>query len=130
MGCGASQEESDDGNRRERRDRSKSKDNNSAAGQKKGSVKSDAKYEDDQPAKKENDDDNADVASGDGSQQVLTAAIMADLRLKSKEMSGGTVQRWADAIAEPGENDAADVYDPVRRHGLAMESLAARYSST
>ena len=145
MGCGASSENNDNEERRERRER-KEKDGKSS--ERRRSTKDGKAYEktdeaaDKEPAprkaavaetketaKSDQPEGDAAAAAAGGDGQVLTAAVMQDLRVKSKEMGGGTVQRWADAIADPGENDAADVYDPVRRHGLAMESLAARFAS-
>lgn len=66
------------------------------------------------------DDDNEDNL-------MVTQAVMAELRVKSKDHHGSSVQRWIDAIAEPNDTDAADMYDPMRRHFLAMESLQLRF---
>jgi hypothetical protein len=39
------------------------------------------------------------------------------------------VQRWIESITEPADADAADVYDPSRRHMLSMESLQNRLNN-
>jgi hypothetical protein len=61
---------------------------------------------------------------------VVTVAVMADLRARSRDLhTGGTVQRWIESITEPADADAADVYDPSRRHMLSMESLQNRLNN-
>jgi hypothetical protein len=61
---------------------------------------------------------------------VVTVAVMADLRTRSRDLhTGGTVQRWIESITEPADADAPDVFDPSRRHMLSMESLQNRLNN-
>ena len=56
----------------------------------------------------------------------LSQSMLVDLRSKSAKEGGSSVQRWVDSITSPSEVDAPDVYDPLRRHFLSMDSLNAK----
>jgi hypothetical protein len=58
---------------------------------------------------------------------VLTQTLLADLRTKTKEPAS-IVSRWVENIVPPTVADNLDLYDPLRRHRLSMESVAARQS--
>lgn len=88
-----------------------------AALQPNGGSSSSAKYR---------NDDGAGGAPPEAPSEVagpLSQSMLVDLRTRSAKESGSSVQRWVDAIATPGENDSVEVYDPIRRHFLSMESL-------
>lgn len=66
---------------------------------------------------------------------VLSVALLNDLRQKSSGGGAPPLQAWIQNITEPSDGDNADLFDPLRRHQLSMESVefkkrSMRYSSS
>lgn len=59
------------------------------------------------------------------STNLLTQSLLSDLRLRSTK-DGPGIPRWVEGIVLPSVEDNVDLYDPLRRHKLAMESIATR----
>ena len=59
------------------------------------------------------------------STNLLTQSLLSDLRLRSSKEGPG-IPRWVEGIVLPSEEDNVDLYDPLRRHKLAMESISTR----
>lgn len=59
---------------------------------------------------------------------VLSQPLLDDLRAKMRHeaLSTAPVTKWIECITEPSADDNADLYDPVRRHRLSMESVLSR----
>jgi hypothetical protein len=59
---------------------------------------------------------------------TLSTGLLDDLRQKQRieTASINPVKRWIEGIARPSDQDNADLYDPVRRHKLSMDSVAQK----
>lgn len=68
---------------------------------------------------------DANTYDNEVAQAMLNQSMLVDLRQKNTKEQGSSVQRWVDSVAAPSETDNNDVYDPIRRHFLALESLLA-----
>ena len=68
---------------------------------------------------------NGTEKNGDDGENAgpLSQGMLVDLRTKAAKEGGSSVQRWVDSIAEPEEKDSVDVFDPLRRHFISMDSL-------
>lgn len=72
-------------------------------------------------------DTRSGTASNDSANPpVLSLAVLNDLRQRTVRESANPVTRWVENIVEPSEGDNSDLYDPLRRHKLSMESVAQR----
>jgi len=63
---------------------------------------------------------------------VLSQALLADLRTKGTPNAipiRDALSRWVENICPPSDGDNPDLYDPVRRHRLCMDSVEAKKKS-
>lgn len=63
---------------------------------------------------------------------TLSTGLLDDLRQKQRieTASLNPVKRWIEGIARPNDQDNVDLYDPIRRHKLSMESVAQKKRRT
>jgi hypothetical protein len=59
---------------------------------------------------------------------TLSTGLLDDLRQKQRmeTASLNPVKRWIESIAAPTDQDNPDLFDPVRRHRLSMESVVQK----
>ena len=125
MGCGASAQQ-DQNDRSDRRDHGKS--SNQQNGKHADVAAAAGRKPPPDPYAAEPEE--VETAEDGDDHPAVTVAVLAELRTRSRDMhTGGTVPKWIEGITEPNENDAPDVYDPARRHVLAMESLHNRLNA-
>lgn len=61
---------------------------------------------------------------------TLSQNLLTDLRQKTVKEMSSPVTRWIENIVQPSSSDNSDIYDPLRRHQLAMSSVANRTSDS
>lgn len=59
---------------------------------------------------------------------ALSTALLDDLRQRQRveTASMNPVKNWIESIASPSDQDNPDLYDPLRRHRLSMESVVQK----
>lgn len=61
---------------------------------------------------------------------VLSQALLTDLRGRGPTNTvKDALSRWIENIAQPNDGDNPDLYDPMRRHRLCMDSVEAKKKS-
>lgn len=123
MGCGASKTAESSRERSEQsRDKAPPKGKSKSPAPARQREDSTDKYRHEKEGEKEAEDKGTPGAPKEEG-TTLTVNMIADLRTKASKEAGSSVMRWIDCIVEPQDSDNPDLFDPMRRHVLSMESV-------